>query len=814
MAENLPLGVKLQVIGTEEYKRAMSSAEQSTQKYEKEIKNLEKQFPKAASASKGLENQTKSAEQATKQATRATKEAGDQASKSAGMFGQLKGALMGAAAGFTAMTVGRQVIQMIGDAIEVTKQYQSATFNLQTQMQAAEREFGLFEGKADSTGESVKALADEFRVFSDRDVATAQARLIQMTKRLGLTEQEIGKVLRVTADLSAAQGIDLASGVERVAAALRGEAESAEYLGLTLNDTWVASQAVSLGFEDNYNKLTNLEKTQVRLAELYVQTNDVQGTAAESANTLAGAQGELNRVWERLQISLGTELLPTLTDAVTALAELTEEVEDNRAAIAEWLKVLSPVISKAEDSQKALGWLADRLGDLGERADDGKGKLEDFIDAIAESGELEGFRAAVERIDRALDPYNEQIIAAESLTRGFFNTVMWGLSNMPGAGIFGGFIGGEAPLAWQMPGGTPYAPGGRDPMEQAWQPPQGPSMWGGEGASTQQAMADRAREAQQDLLDEEEKAWEDQQEKLEKTWQATADAHARMVQAIEDRQADLTLTVQQQTEMFELEYGKINEAIVGGQRGEDLEREIGIKIAQGFATPEDQQWWEDQRRLDAEREKKQAGEKLLLRQEHAQERLELDATQAGVEREQKVALVGQELDEVKTTVETKEGEITEEIDDQYGDRETDFTDHMGNQFRHLQDHYEKMKAFIEANPLPNFDGAGSGAGGTTSGDGSAGPEGWTGRQFGGSGVYGSATTLVVGEGGGRGISRPEYVRVTPMGAGGGTTNFVKNYQQQVHMNMGTRSGQDAGAIAARVQSEMSRGSKLSGDYGG
>ena len=225
--------------------------------------------------------------------------------------------------------------------------------------------------------------------------------------------------------------------------------------------------------------------------------------------------------------------------------------------------------------------------------------------------------------------------------------------------------------------------------------------------------------------------------------------------------------------------------------------------------------------IDEEREKKQAGEKLLLRQEHAQERLDQDATQADTSREQAVRLTGTELDEVKTTTETKEGEITTVKDDEYDDRETDLDTHFGNQMRSLVDHYDKMKAFIEANPLPNFGGGGAGVVDPTQNDTVVtppdpyNPQNPVGHQMGGSGVYGMPTTMTVGEGGGYyGVPRPEYVRVTPMGSGGGTTNFVKNYQQQVHMNMGTRSGQDAGAIAARVQSEMARGSKLSGDFGG
>ena len=90
-------------------------------------------------------------------------------------------------------------------------------------------------------------------------------------------------------DLSAGK-TELSDGVERVTAALRGEAESDEYLGLSLSETSVRAYAESQGLL--FETLTDGEKAQLRYNLLLEQSNGIQGKAAAAGGI--GCQQEGN----------------------------------------------------------------------------------------------------------------------------------------------------------------------------------------------------------------------------------------------------------------------------------------------------------------------------------------------------------------------------------------------------------------------------------------------------------------------------------------------------------------------------------------
>ena len=215
-----------------------------------------------------------------------------------------------AMAGLTSATA--MLANALQSAMETAKETQRAMFNLEAAVGAANREFGSAVGTTESWNKRVREVSDSLRVFTDRDVADASARLVDMTKRLGFTEEQMETLLRRTGDLSAGK-VDLSSGIERVAAAMRGEAESAEYLGLTLNENAVAAYAQAEGYEKAWAAMSDVEKAQVRYAMFLEQSNELQGRAAESTNTLAGAQGELARLNERNAALLGETLIPLQT---------------------------------------------------------------------------------------------------------------------------------------------------------------------------------------------------------------------------------------------------------------------------------------------------------------------------------------------------------------------------------------------------------------------------------------------------------------------------------------------------------------------
>ena len=217
--------------------------------------------------------------------------------------------------------------------VSATMEAETSTYMLESAVAAANRQFSV--GSVDDWRGRIARLGEQLKVYSTTELETATAKTIEMTKRLGLTTEQMEEVIRVSADLSAGK-TDLAGGIERVTAALRGEAESAEYLGLTLNEDYVKAQyAAANANEKAWKSLTDLEKAQIRYQVLLDQATGTEGRAAGSINTLSGA-------WKYMQAQMtdairdNRDLQTAIKDAADAIAEHADDVLAIVTRLAQW----------------------------------------------------------------------------------------------------------------------------------------------------------------------------------------------------------------------------------------------------------------------------------------------------------------------------------------------------------------------------------------------------------------------------------------------------------------------------------------------
>jgi hypothetical protein len=137
------------------------------------------------------------------------------------------------------------------------------------------------------------ALADSMQsttVFSNDQVIEAANLMGTLQRNYQMTSDEIQQLIQISADLAAVNGVSLADASQRVAAAMRGEAESAEVLGLTMNDA-------AIGIDQLGASATEAEKAQFRLTAIISQSTFAQGAAADQAATTTGQVQQLaNRV--------------------------------------------------------------------------------------------------------------------------------------------------------------------------------------------------------------------------------------------------------------------------------------------------------------------------------------------------------------------------------------------------------------------------------------------------------------------------------------------------------------------------------------
>jgi len=245
----------------------------------------------------------------------------------AGLGAHIKG-LIGAYAGF----------EGIRKTTEIIKDSDQAIFNLSASVKAASREFNNT-GDMESWGSSIARLSDELIIYSDTSLRNAVSRTVDMTKRLGLSEKQMIEVIKRSADLGAGK-VELEGAIERVTAALRGEAESAEYLGLTLNENYIKAWYEAAGATQGaWKDLSDIQKAQIRYAVLLEQSSEMQGRAARSAETFGGALALVRKEIENSIINN--------KDVTAAMSDLADTLRKNSGEIGKAVSGLLTIFTKA-----------------------------------------------------------------------------------------------------------------------------------------------------------------------------------------------------------------------------------------------------------------------------------------------------------------------------------------------------------------------------------------------------------------------------------------------------------------------------------
>ncbi|MFD1714173.1 hypothetical protein ACFSBZ_06800 [Amnibacterium flavum] len=118
-------------------------------------------------------------------------------------------------------------------------------------------------------------------------------------------------------DISSFFNVDTATATEALAAGLRGEAEPLRQFGILLDDATLRAQAMELGIYDGTDALTQQQRVLAAQAAIFAQTTDVQGDFERTSGGLANQQRILAASFTEAQTTLGTALLPVMTQLAT-----------------------------------------------------------------------------------------------------------------------------------------------------------------------------------------------------------------------------------------------------------------------------------------------------------------------------------------------------------------------------------------------------------------------------------------------------------------------------------------------------------------
>lgn len=129
-------------------------------------------------------------------------------------------------------------------------------------------------------------------------------------------------IIKLAADISAAQNIPFAETLQRVQSGLRGETEAIEKLNVFIGDAALKQEALRLGFAKSTAQMTEQEKTTLRLSAIFRQTKDLVGAAAAESESFSGRASTLNAELKNLGREIGDVLLPVATSLVGVARDL------------------------------------------------------------------------------------------------------------------------------------------------------------------------------------------------------------------------------------------------------------------------------------------------------------------------------------------------------------------------------------------------------------------------------------------------------------------------------------------------------------
>jgi hypothetical protein len=142
----------------------------------------------------------------------------------------------------------------------------------------------------------------------------------------GLAGEENAKfstdLVTLATDLASFNNTSVDDAILALGSGLRGEAEPLRRYGVLLDDAALKAQAMEMGIYDGEGALTQQQKVLAANAAIFEQTNIQQGDFGRTSEGLANQQRILEANMAELGITVGTILLPIMTDITTFINEV------------------------------------------------------------------------------------------------------------------------------------------------------------------------------------------------------------------------------------------------------------------------------------------------------------------------------------------------------------------------------------------------------------------------------------------------------------------------------------------------------------
>lgn len=159
-------------------------------------------------------------------------------------------------------------------------------------------------GSTESWTIAVGKLSDQFNV-SRNELRKSANEIVAVTSKLGLNEQQMKDLLKVSTEYAKINGKDLFQTTVNLVSALNGNGQAVQALGIKMSQAANTTFALKSGLDRTFASLSQNSKVSVRFNNLMKQYVGIVGIAAASTNTLSEQGKRLKVNQERLNESLG-----------------------------------------------------------------------------------------------------------------------------------------------------------------------------------------------------------------------------------------------------------------------------------------------------------------------------------------------------------------------------------------------------------------------------------------------------------------------------------------------------------------------------
>jgi hypothetical protein len=216
-------------------------------------------------------------------------------------------------------------------------------------------------GKSASSIESFAKTASTTFGQSKQQAMDAAATFAVFGKSAGLAGNDLVKFstefVTLASDMASFSNTTPEEAIQSLGAALRGESEPIRKYGVLLDDATLKARASTMGIYKGTGALTAQQKVLAAQAEIMNQTQLAQGDFARTQDGLANSTRTLNAQLSDLSSTVGSKLLPVVTDYTKAASKIAQATIGAEGKTAGWSNKLFELVTRILPATQQIGFL-------------------------------------------------------------------------------------------------------------------------------------------------------------------------------------------------------------------------------------------------------------------------------------------------------------------------------------------------------------------------------------------------------------------------------------------------------------------------